>query len=234
MEIGQEFNAYPPLSRRIKAALIDGIIIPCAAIGILVGASYAGVDNSRLKIFFAVSVIFLLEPFAVAYTGGSIGHHLVHIRVRKQSEDKFISLGWALIRFLVKTLIGIPAFFVALITKQRQALHDIAAKSIVIYESTQRLSRYKVLSEISREDEHRYYSSLWRRFLIVTLYWVVCYLLVNLIAMMIFSGQCFQSGICSETEIFLSLLLFILMVVFFGAIVVFAWKGSLYGCRKQS
>ena len=46
--------------------------------------------------------LLVLEPGLVAYTGGTIGHHLRGLRVRRVGEDRTLNLVLACVRFLIK------------------------------------------------------------------------------------------------------------------------------------
>jgi uncharacterized RDD family membrane protein YckC len=77
--------------------------------------------------------VFLIDPYLVASTGGTIGHHAMQLRVQRVGEGANLSLGTANLRFHTKMVFGLPAFAIVLATRQRQALHDMLAKSIAVY-----------------------------------------------------------------------------------------------------
>jgi uncharacterized RDD family membrane protein YckC len=224
--------AYPRLIRRIKGAMIDGIIIPIAAIGVLVLIDSFGVESGVVKAICAALIILLLEPLAVVFTGGTIGHHVLGMRVRRKNEDKRLGIFAALTRFVTKTLFGIFSFFVALITQKRQSLHDVAANSVVVYKSTIGLPEYEILPEITRADEQRTYVSVWRRMLVIFLYWLLCWTCFNII---IFAGfdSCVNSHACSNAQNLSVLAIFSLLLASFLIVAILGWRGKLFGCRKQ-
>lgn len=225
--------AYPRLIRRFKGAAVDGVVVPIAAIGSLVLIDSLGVESAEIKIACAVLTILLLEPFAVAFTGGTVGHHAFGMRVRRKSADQRLNVFAALLRFVTKTLFGLPSFFVALITRNRQALHDVAAGSVVVYKSTIGLPDYEVLAENSRDDEQRRYLSVWRRLLVILLYWLLCYLGLNLV-IGIFFYSCASKHVCSDSQVRWIIASLVVTLVVFVAIAVLGWRGALYGCRKQA
>jgi len=226
-------EAYPRLLKRLQGVFIDGVIIPLAAIGTVVALTYAGVQTTWVKVLCPILVILLLEPVAVSSTGGSIGHHIVGLRVRKEGADERISLLAALVRMVIKTLFGLPAFFVALVTRRRQALHDLAAKSLMVHKSTVGLPAYELLPERTRADEHATYASVWRRLLVILLYWVIFYVVWSLVLFVFLAGPCAHYGRCTETQAIIVLAGIAMLLI---AIIVFAvlgWRGKLYGCRRQ-
>ena len=77
---------YPRIIRRIKASCLDGVVVAMAAIGTLVVADSMGIENISIKIACAIFIVLLLEPLAVAFTGGTIGHHAFGMRVRRKID----------------------------------------------------------------------------------------------------------------------------------------------------
>jgi uncharacterized RDD family membrane protein YckC len=225
-------TAYPRLIRRIKGAMIDGIVIPIAAVGVLVLTDTFGVESGVVKAIFAALTILLLEPLAVVFTGGTVGHHILGMRVRRKNEDKRLGVVAALTRFVTKTLFGIFSFFVALITQKRQALHDVAANSLVVYKSTTGLPEYEILPEITRADEQSMYVSVWRRMLVIFLYWLLCWTGFSIVSYIVV-GSCVNNNTCSDARNFSLLAIFVLLLASFVVIAFLGWRGKLFGCRKQ-
>jgi len=226
-------EVYPRLLRRLQGVFIDGVIIPLAAIVTLVALTYAGVENAWVKVLCPLLVIFLLEPVAVSATGGSIGHHIVGLRVRKEQSDERISLLAAVVRVVVKTLFGLPAFFVAFVSRKRQALHDVVAKSLIVHKSTVGLPQHELLPARTRVDEHATYTSIWRRVLVILLYWILFYFAWSFVVYVLIAGPCAQYGKCSQTEGFVVLGAMAVLLVALITLAVLGWRGNLYGCRKS-
>jgi uncharacterized RDD family membrane protein YckC len=225
-------EVYPRLLRRLQGVFIDGLVIPLAAIGVLVALTYAGVESAWIKVLCPLLVIFLLEPVAVSATGGSIGHHIVGLRVRKERIDERIDLLSAVVRVVVKTLFGLPAFFVALVSRKRQALHDIVVKSIIVHKSTVGLPLRELLPARTRTDEHATYASIWRRILVILLYWALFYIAWSFVVYAFIAGPCAQYGKCDQIQTTVVLGSMIVLLIALIAFLVLGWRGSLYGCRK--
>ena len=225
-------EAYPRLLRRLQGVFIDGIVIPLAALGTLVALTYAGVESTWVKVLCPLLVIFLLDPVAVSATGGSVGHHLVGLRVRKEQTDERITIFAAVARLVVKTLFGLPAFFVAFVTRKRQALHDLAAKSLIVHKSSVGLPLHELLPERTRKDEHATYVSIWRRLLVILLYWVLFYFVWDLVLLVSLAGPCIEYGKCSDTQALVAMGAMLVLLVVLIVFAALGWRGSLYGCRK--
>ena len=227
-------DGYPRLLRRLQGVFIDSFVVPLAALATLVALTYAGVESTWIKVLVPLFVVFLLEPVAVSTTGGSIGHHLVGLRVRKAGADERINLFAAVVRLVVKTLFGLPSFFVAFVTKKRQALHDLAARSLIVHKSAD-VPAYELVPARTPEDEHATYVSAWRRMLVMLLYWVLLYLAIGVVMFVIVSEPCFRDAFrCTPFERMVVLSAMPLLLLGFVIIAVLSWMGRLYGCRKSA
>jgi uncharacterized RDD family membrane protein YckC len=224
---------YPRLLRRIQGAAIDGVIIPVAAILTLITLAYTGVGDGRIKAAIATLVILALEPGAVSFTGGTIGHHIVGIRVRRLGSDVHLGLVPATFRFLVKVFFGTPAFFIALLTRRRQALHDLAARSIVVYKSTTGLPDHEFLYDLDRDEEQRAFASVGRRVAVIAVYWFLALLVWEITAFLALSKTCVMHEICTDLDEGLTWGTFGAFLLAIVSIAVLGWRGLLYGCRKQ-
>jgi uncharacterized RDD family membrane protein YckC len=233
MEAVPTTETYPRLLRRLQGVFIDGIIVPLAAMGTLLALTYAGVESTWVKVICPLAVIFALEPLAVSATGGTIGHHLIGLRVRKERSDERIGIFAAVIRLVVKTLFGLPAFFVAFLTRRRQGLHDLVARSLVVHKSTIGLPAYELLSERTLTEEHATYASVWRRLLVILLYWVLVYLMCNVALAVVLAGPCVKFGRCTKPQGLIALFAMISLLIIFIVLAVKGWRGKLWGCRKQ-
>lgn len=125
---------YAGISDRIKALFFDAFFI-----GILffVAASFLDsrehvTPNLRFLVF--IFVFYLYEPICVTIFGGSIGHLLNNLRIRKESDEtKKINLFQALLRFGVKLLLGFISFFTMRSDDKSRAMHDMASGSVVVF-----------------------------------------------------------------------------------------------------
>lgn len=227
-------EGYPRMLRRLRGVLIDGIVWPLAAIGTLVALTYAGVENPWIKVGLPVLVVLLLDPVAVSVTGGSIGHHLTGLRVRKDRVDERISVLAASVRFVVKALFGLPAFFVAFVTQKRQGLHDLAARSLIVYKNDAQVPAYERMLERTAADEHATYVSVWRRLLVIVLYCFILYVVLSFFMAALLFGPCSNSGTqCTPAQAIGAMVILAALLIGFGVIVFLGLRGKLYGCRKR-
>ena len=125
---------YPGVFDRVKAMVTDSIVI----IVFMFVASYAFSlfdnvpDYARLIVF--VFIFLLYDPLFTSIFGGTIGHMMVGIRVKRESnEQKNILFHLAILRFIVKAFLSIISLFTVFGNEKRKAIHDYLVGSVVIY-----------------------------------------------------------------------------------------------------
>lgn len=132
-ELQEEVN-YPSVAERAKAASIDGIIL--IVIMALINGLFSQFDE--IPVFLSVAsflfVFVLYDPMLTTFSGGTIGHKSMGIRVRQvQNEKKNINFFSALFRFLVKALLGWISLLMVNFNAKKLAIHDRVASSVVVY-----------------------------------------------------------------------------------------------------
>ena len=125
---------YPHITSRIKAAFADSVVI--LVFMLIITSIFSTLtevpDWARIAAF--VFVFGLYDPIFTSLFGGTIGHMIFRIRVkREKDETKNISLPFAIIRFLIKVLLGFISLLTVGANQKRKAIHDSIARSVVIY-----------------------------------------------------------------------------------------------------
>jgi uncharacterized RDD family membrane protein YckC len=125
---------YPSIIRRYFSTFIDGLF----AIGIFIIASYI-LDTeksaaTKIRISIILFVFFVYEPIFTSYFC-TLGQRITGIRIRRFSTGNRISLIRAYLRIIVKIFLGVISFFSIPFTKNKRAIHDFAAGTLVIYEN---------------------------------------------------------------------------------------------------
>jgi uncharacterized RDD family membrane protein YckC len=88
---------------------------------------------SILKGFIVVFMLYLYDPILTAFTGGTIGHKLMKLKIKQlQDPEKNTSLLAALLRFLIKGMLGWISFFTVTGNTNKRAIHDLASGSITL------------------------------------------------------------------------------------------------------
>jgi len=126
---------YAILPDRIKAAVIDGIVL----IAMMYGFSelFALFENvpTVVRIIVSVAVFVLYDPILTSVYGGTMGHSYSGIAVKQENnQEKNIKFHLAFIRFLGKTFLGWISLLTVTGNDKKKAIHDFMAGSVVIKE----------------------------------------------------------------------------------------------------
>jgi len=127
---------YPGVADRVKAMVIDYmmIIIFLFIITYIFSIFEYVPDYARKIAFFFIFVFY--DPIFTSFFGGTIGHFMIGIRVkREKNEMKNILFPLAIIRFFVKLLLGWISLLTVSGNKKRKAIHDHLVGSVVLYKT---------------------------------------------------------------------------------------------------
>lgn len=125
---------YPRTILRIKAALIDVVLI----LILLMALSYV-FDNIEevanwIKILIYVLVFYFYEPFWVGFYGGTLGHKIMGIEVRMMNDrNKRIGFPISMLRFMIKATLGWISFLISYSREDSRCIHDLACGTGVFY-----------------------------------------------------------------------------------------------------
>lgn len=125
---------YPGITDRVKAVITDSIVIVIFMfIVTYVFSNFENVpDNARIIAF--IFIFGLYDPLFTSIFGGTIGHMIRGIRVKKENNHKKnILFPLAVIRFLIKALLGWISLLTVSGNEKRKAIHDYIAGSVVVY-----------------------------------------------------------------------------------------------------
>ncbi len=126
-------NNYATLQLRIKAAVIDGVIL--IALMYCTSELLNSIDNvaPSIRMFLFILYFVLYEPLSVFIFGNTLGHYYSDIKVKQEKNlNKNISFPLAFIRFIVKFLLGWVSLLTITGSKKHQAIHDTILKSVVL------------------------------------------------------------------------------------------------------
>lgn len=125
---------YPGVFSRVKAIIADSIVIAIFifAFGYFLTLFESVPDFVRILGF--VFIFILYEPLLVSTFGGTLGHMIVGIRVKRGANElKNIIFPLAIIRFIIKALLGWISLITVSINDKGKAIHDLAVGSVVVY-----------------------------------------------------------------------------------------------------
>ena len=127
-------DKYAGVFDRIKAITADGILI----IVFMFVASYifslfkTVPDNARIIAF--VFIFLLYDPLFTSIFGGTVGHMIIGLRVKRESDErKNILFPLAIVRYIVKVSLGWVSLLMVSANLKRKAIHDYLVGSVVVY-----------------------------------------------------------------------------------------------------
>jgi uncharacterized RDD family membrane protein YckC len=123
---------YPLLTERVQSTFIDTIFLVIAMF--ITSAILERYENTpdlvRIIAFIGIWVIY--EPLCTTL-GFTIGNYIKGLRVRNVNNTaKRINFFQALVRYILKILLGWISFLTIHSNPGRQAIHDMAVGSVVI------------------------------------------------------------------------------------------------------
>lgn len=222
-------KAYPRFLRRLQAVAIDSIILAVIFMSMLLVAAHFGVTGRDAVILTAVIVV-LWEPCWVSITGGSIGHHLIGLKVVSSVTGDSLNIFASLLRFISKMLLGNVSVVFIFITRYHQAIHDGLARSVVLIKHPETKPDYEVLAARIADPS---LPSVLRRSIMIVIYNGLLILIIGMITGLLLPAQCLVYSQCTISQDLALTFWQLLWVVGIIAIIVFCWQGRLFGCRRS-
>lgn len=125
---------YPGLLDRVKAVMVDSIVlIIFMIIATSIFSAFENVpDAARIMAF--LFIFFLYDPIFTSSFGGTVGHMIIGLRVkREKNTEKNVLFPLAIIRFVTKALLGWISLLTVTSNSKNKAIHDSIIGSIVVY-----------------------------------------------------------------------------------------------------
>ena len=125
---------YPDVADRVKAIVLDSfVMVAFMMIGAVVFSFYEDApESARIMVFCFIVLVY--DPLFTSLFGGTIGHMIIGIRVKRENgESRNILFPLAVIRSLIKLLLGWVSLLTVSGTRKRKAIHDLIVGSVVVY-----------------------------------------------------------------------------------------------------
>jgi len=227
---------YGRFLRRVQAAFIDAIVILVAIFSAVFIAVTLNSDHLARTLGFSIAIGWLLyEPLLVALTGSTIGHYLCNLRVVDNRTGGNINFFKAVVRTVLKAVLGWLSFVTMATTRRHQAIHDLATRSTVQIRNLAQASPHHYRVEQIELSSAGMPSGV-RRLIVIVHYLMVVFFLLGFVLLGLesadmVSAACRQKGRCSTSErIVLSTWFFAWLGVSVLCIVL-GWRGRLIGAR---
>ena len=124
---------YGTLLNRVKAAIIDFLIIMGLVLSVSTILSKFGNVPDFVRVILFILIFILYDPIFTSTIGATIGHLFLGLRVRRSNdEDRKIIFPIAIVRFILKALLGWISLLTITVIKKKKAIHDLVAGSVVL------------------------------------------------------------------------------------------------------
>jgi len=230
-------RAYARFTRRLQAVFVDIIIFMLIFVAALSLAVSLKSDNVGRILGFTVAATWLLyEPILVSMTGGTIGHRIYNLRVVDDRGGN-VSFAKAVIRVVIKTVLGWYSFITMALTSRHQAVHDLLTKSTVQIKDLAKAQPYHFNARREQLTPPGM-PSVTRRAVAIVIYLFLCFVLFTLAlpglgAAGLVSSRCIDGNPCSGSELIILSLLWVCWAGMSVSAVVLAWRGRLWGVRAR-
>lgn len=125
---------YPGVSARVKAIVIDSILL--IIMMLLVTSLFSQFENvsDQARIIALIFIFLLYDPLLTSFSGATLGHRIVGLRVRlAANQTKNINFFLTIIRFVMKAALGWISLLTVQGNQMRKAMHDYLVGSVVVY-----------------------------------------------------------------------------------------------------
>lgn len=128
----KELN-YAGVSLRIKAIVVDTIVLVIFMVLTTFILSQFQTVSDGVRMFAFIFIFLLYDPIFTSTFGGTIGHMMLGIKVKRESdENKNIPIHFAIIRYIIKAFLGIISLLTVSGNAKSKAIHDYIVGSVVL------------------------------------------------------------------------------------------------------
>lgn len=124
---------YATLLKRVKAAIVDFLVL--MGLILLVSTILSKFENvpDFVRIILFILIFFLYDPILTSTIGATLGHLFLGLRIRRsKDENRKIIFPIAIVRFILKALLGWVSLLTISVIKKKKAIHDLVAGSVVL------------------------------------------------------------------------------------------------------
>lgn len=230
---------YATLPRRIKAAIIDGVVLLALMIlSPLTVNALIGRDTAANAIVMYIPPL-LLEPFLISVLGFTLGQYIFGIEVIRVDTGGKCPLPASFLRYFVKTILGSLSLVYMLFSKRHQAIHDCIANTLVVLsmkriEQNHDFANYGEIEQNLEADISYSYPTALRRFILFIIWAVIALFILGLVAEI--SALLLVPGYTLETEKMpkqIEVAVNLFYSIIFVGLAVLASKGYLPGARRK-
>lgn len=230
---------FATLPRRIKAAIIDGVVLLTLMIlSPLMISMLIGRDTGANAIAMYFPPL-LLEPLLISFLGFTLGQYIFGIQVIRMDTGGKCPLLVSFLRYFVKTILGSFSMVYMLFSKKHQAIHDHLAKTLVVL-SRRRIEQNPEFANNGETEQnievditYKYPSTI-RRFILFCIWAAIILIALGIVAEC--TSLILVPGYTLDTEKMpkqIEVIYNLIYAVLFIWSAVLASKGQLPGARRR-
>lgn len=189
---------YPALVLRIRAMCIDLIVFVFLFWAVFLLIWKVQFSNDSLKIVVLSVPLLLFEPMCMSISGSTIGQHLVGIKVASRKTGKNLFILRAILRYVVKVVVGFYSVITMAVTHRRQSFHDVVSGSVVLFKDDARAPERYILRENVNDD--RVKPGILRRLAVILLYLFLVNIVFGFLSLFLAPAECWGGGPCTESR----------------------------------
>ena len=219
--------------------VLDSIVVVVVISVALLAASTVQINNFSRAIGISVAIAWLLyEPVLVSFAGSTLGHYFVNLRVVDNRHGGNVSFLKAVVRLVIKTILGLFSFIVMTATRRNQALHDLLTRSTVQIRNPIIARPHDFISERTELLIPTMPSRV-RRTAIICVYLLLVYIAVSIAAFILvgaglISPACVNSSRCSSGEYYAFVGVGLIWLALSAVCIGWGWRGKLLGARTRA
>jgi uncharacterized RDD family membrane protein YckC len=226
---------YGTFARRIRALVLDGIVLTIALLLVVLLASTMELGRTaRLALFWGlIGLAIMYEPALVAFRGYTVGQQLSNLRVVAPTPSGRLPLWKAFLRWLLKAVTGLGSFATMGATRRNQALHDLPFGTTVQIANPSLAKERDFITE-RREVTAGRLPSRTRRVVVIAGYLILFAFLVGPIMSLGASSDCVDLSRCAPGERLWTDIVATAWMAASIAVGIFGWKARLFGARRRA
>jgi uncharacterized RDD family membrane protein YckC len=231
-----ERTAYGSFALRLRALVTDSVVLAFAlvAIAMLISVTEAIPGSGRVGVIGMFALLFLYEPLLVARRGATVGHRRANLHVVYDRTGEHPGFIRAFTRFVLKTILGPPSFFLMALTRRHQALHDRLTGTTVQIHDLRLAHESDIAWERTVEElEPIGASSRIRRVVVILGYLVLVFAVIVALTGALVSNACIMESHCTPGDDRIQGVLVLAWIVVSAWCVIAGWHGRLWGCRPR-
>jgi uncharacterized RDD family membrane protein YckC len=235
----QDIPKYARFTRRVQALMYDTmILVVVLVLTLFLATASEGLGASRLIGFTGAAIILLYEPVLVAWRGATLGHSLRNLRVVDDRTQGNISFLKAIVRYVIKLVLGLLSFLTMGTTQRHQAIHDLLTGSTVRIRD-ESLAGARDYHVARTEFADGTMPSRLRRSIAIVVYLLLAAVALSVATAFVpeeaMTTACLDNdSMCTAAENVMLNAIGIGILALCATIIIMGWRGLLPGCRRKS